>query len=98
MVESPGACPLKQQIARQTKRTMNLVSQLAKASAASPPKRVLGIDLGTTNSTVAQVQLPLNPAGSAESLCECLPGSKSVARAAEAARNQGDPEGSRRTN
>ena len=29
---------------------------------------------------------------------ERLPGSKSVARAAEAARNQGDPEGSRRTN
>jgi hypothetical protein len=29
---------------------------------------------------------------------EGLPGSKSVARAAEAARNQGDPEGSRRTN
>src|ERR1019366_4431027 len=52
---------------------MNLVDQLAKASAASPPKRVLGIDLGTTSSTVAQVQLPLNPAGSAESLCECLP-------------------------
>jgi hypothetical protein len=29
---------------------------------------------------------------------EDVPGSKSVARAAEAARNQGDPEGSRRTN
>jgi hypothetical protein len=29
---------------------------------------------------------------------EGLPGSKSVARAAAAARNQGDPEGSRRTN
>ena len=29
---------------------------------------------------------------------EGLPGSKSVARVAEAARNQGDPEGSRRTN
>jgi hypothetical protein len=35
-------------------------------------KRVLGIDLGTTNSTVAQVQLPLHPAGSAELLCECI--------------------------
>ena len=52
---------------------MNLVDQLAKATAASSPKRVLGIDLGTTNSTVAQVQLPLNPPGSAQSLCECLP-------------------------
>ena len=51
---------------------MNLVEQLAKASAASPPKRVLGIDLGTTNSTVAQVQLPLDPAGSPELLCECI--------------------------
>lgn len=51
---------------------MNLVAQLAKASAASPPKRVLGIDLGTTNSTVAQVQLPLDPAGSPDSLCECI--------------------------
>jgi hypothetical protein len=29
---------------------------------------------------------------------EAPPGSKSVARAAEAARNQGDPAGSRRTN
>ena len=51
---------------------MNLVEQFAKASAASPPKRVLGIDLGTTNSTVAQVQLPLDPAGSPELLCECI--------------------------
>ncbi len=51
---------------------MNLVEQLAKASAGSPPKRVLGIDLGTTNSTVAQVQLPLDPAGSPELLCECI--------------------------
>ena len=51
---------------------MNLVQQLAKASATSPPKRVLGIDLGTTNSTVAQVQSPLDPAGSPELLCECI--------------------------
>jgi hypothetical protein len=51
---------------------MNLIEQLAKASAASPPKRVLGIDLGTTNSMVAQVQLPLDPAGSPELLCECI--------------------------
>jgi BRO family, N-terminal domain len=35
-------------------------------------KRALGIDLGTTNSTVAQVQLPLDPAGSPELLCECI--------------------------
>lgn len=51
---------------------MNLVEQLANASAASPLKRVLRIGLGTTNSTVAQVQLPLNPAGSPELLCECI--------------------------
>lgn len=51
---------------------MNLIEQRAKASAASPPKRVLGIDLGTINSTVAQVQLPLDPAGSPELLCECI--------------------------
>jgi molecular chaperone DnaK (HSP70)/tetratricopeptide (TPR) repeat protein len=51
---------------------MKLVEQLAKASAGSPPKRVLGIDLGTTNSTVAQVQLPLDPAGTPELLCECI--------------------------
>ena len=51
---------------------MNLVEQLAKASAGSAPKRVLGIDLDTTNSTVAQVQLPLDPAGSPELLCECI--------------------------
>lgn len=50
---------------------MKLVEHLAKASPASPRKRVLGIDLGTTNSTVAQVQLPLDPAGSPELLCEC---------------------------
>jgi molecular chaperone DnaK (HSP70) len=43
---------------------MNLVEQLATASAGSPPKRVLGIDLGTTNSTVAQVHLPRLAAGS----------------------------------
>jgi molecular chaperone DnaK (HSP70) len=51
---------------------MKLVEQLAKASAGSPPKRVLGLDLGTTNSTVAQVQLPLDPAGTPELLCECI--------------------------
>ena len=51
---------------------MNLVEQLAKASAASQPKRVLGIDLGTTNSTVAQVRLPLDPAGTPELLCEYI--------------------------
>src|SRR5579859_3485715 len=51
---------------------MKLVEQLAKASAGSPPKRVLGIDLGTTNSTAAQVQLPLDQAGSPELLCECI--------------------------
>ena len=51
---------------------MNLVEQLAKASAGSPQRRVLGIDLGTTHSTVAQVQLPLDPAGPPELLCECI--------------------------
>ena len=34
--------------------------------------RVLGIDLGTANPTVAQVQLPLDSAGSPELLRECI--------------------------
>ena len=45
---------------------MNLLEKLRTAAAgASPGTRVIGIDLGTTNSTVAQVQLPLDPAGGA---------------------------------
>ena len=52
---------------------MNLLEILRTAAAAARPgTRVIGIDLGTTNSTVAQVQLPLDPAGSPELLCECI--------------------------
>jgi molecular chaperone DnaK (HSP70) len=52
---------------------MNLLEKLRTASArAKPGTRVIGIDLGTTNSTVAQVQLPLDPAGPADRLCECI--------------------------
>jgi hypothetical protein len=35
-------------------------------------KLYLGIDFGTTNSTVAQVQLPLDPAGTLELLCDAF--------------------------
>lgn len=54
-------------------RLMTLLERLRTAAAsAKPGTRVIGIDLGTTNSTVAQVQLPLDPAGSPELLCECI--------------------------
>ena len=52
---------------------MSLLEKLRTAAASTKPgTRVIGIDLGTTNSTVAQVQLPLDPAGTAELLCECI--------------------------
>ena len=39
---------------------MNLLKKLrAAAGTARPDTRVIGIDLGTTNSTVAQVRLPI---------------------------------------
>jgi hypothetical protein len=41
-----------------------MIEQLARSSAASPLKRVPGIDLRTRKSTVPQAQLPLAPAGS----------------------------------
>lgn len=51
---------------------MNPYAELSSASSTNSPCRVIGIDLGTTNSTVAQVRLPLQPGGSAEAACECL--------------------------
>ena len=55
---------------------MNFLEMLRRDGCAknlpSQPVRVLGIDLGTTNSTVAQVQLPLDPDRSPEMLCECI--------------------------
>ena len=51
---------------------MNPLHELTRRSAGMSPCRVLGIDLGTTNSTVAEVTLPLDPAKGAEALCECL--------------------------
>ena len=53
---------------------MNLLEKLrAAAVGARPGTRVIGIDLGTTNSTVAQVRLPLPEGASAEFSCECVP-------------------------
>jgi molecular chaperone DnaK (HSP70) len=53
---------------------MNLLEKLRTASAsAKPGTRVIGIDLGTTNSTVAQVRLPLPENSAAEFACECVP-------------------------
>ena len=53
---------------------MNLLEKLrAAAAGARPGTRVIGIDLGTTNSTVAQVRLPLPESSSAEFACECVP-------------------------
>jgi molecular chaperone DnaK len=51
---------------------MNPFAELSSASSTNLPCRVIGIDLGTTNSTVAQVRLPVEPGGSAEATCECL--------------------------
>lgn len=51
---------------------MKLFSELAAASSKNAPSRVIGIDLGTTNSTVAQVKLPLAADATPESACECL--------------------------
>ncbi len=52
---------------------MNLLEKLRTAASSKPGTRVIGIDLGTTNSTVAQVRLPLPENSSAEFLCECVP-------------------------
>jgi molecular chaperone DnaK (HSP70) len=52
---------------------MNLLEKLRTAASAKPGTRVIGIDLGTTNSTVAQVRLPLPETSSAEFACECVP-------------------------
>lgn len=53
---------------------MNLLQQLRTAAASTgQTTRVIGIDLGTTNSTVAQVRLPLPADKCAEFACECVP-------------------------
>ena len=52
---------------------MNLLEQLSSHSSNLAPCRVIGIDLGTTNSTVAQVRLPLSESSTAEFACECVP-------------------------
>lgn len=51
---------------------MNLLEKLCSAAVAKPGARVIGIDLGTTNSTVAQVRLPLPDDSMAEFACECV--------------------------
>ena len=53
---------------------MNLLKKLrAAAGTARPDTRVIGIDLGTTNSTVAQVRLPIAENFAAGFACECVP-------------------------
>lgn len=52
---------------------MNLLEKLRTAAKAKPGARVIGIDLGTTNSTVAQVRLPIPDNSTAEFACECVP-------------------------
>jgi molecular chaperone DnaK len=51
---------------------MNLIQQLAAAAHDKPARRVIGIDLGTTNSTVAQVQLPISEGASPDEICDCI--------------------------
>lgn len=51
---------------------MNLLEQLASHSSTCAPCRVIGIDLGTTNCTVAQVELPIADDADPESACTCL--------------------------
>ena len=52
---------------------MNLLEKLRAAASAKPGVRVIGIDLGTTNSTVAQVRLALPDNSTAEFACACVP-------------------------
>ncbi len=51
---------------------MNPLAKLTAASSGFAVTRVVGIDLGTTNSTVAQVCLPVAAEATAEAACECL--------------------------
>jgi len=51
---------------------MQLLKQLIAQSTNSGAVRVLGIDLGTSNCTVAQVQLPLVTDASGEAACQCV--------------------------
>lgn len=52
---------------------MNLLKQLITYSKSLTPTRVVGIDLGTTNCTAAQVVLPLTEDASPSFACDCLP-------------------------
>lgn len=51
---------------------MKPFNELLSAATGNKTCRVIGIDLGTTNSTVAQVRLPVEANASPESACECL--------------------------
>ena len=51
---------------------MNLLQQLILHSVGHAPSRVIGIDLGTTNCTVAQVELPVAPESNPDAACRCL--------------------------
>jgi len=52
---------------------MNYLKYLIQHSQKLPTTRVVGIDLGTTNCTVAQVSLPIPEEATAAFACECLP-------------------------
>jgi molecular chaperone DnaK len=52
--------------------TLNLFETLRSRSVAGASRRVLGIDLGTTNSTVAAVNLPVPPGANPETACNDL--------------------------
>ncbi|MCX6880589.1 MAG: hypothetical protein NTW21_43305 [Verrucomicrobia bacterium] len=51
---------------------MNPLEQIVRQSQNLAPCRVVGIDLGTTNCTVAQVELPVAADADPESACTCL--------------------------
>jgi molecular chaperone DnaK (HSP70)/tetratricopeptide (TPR) repeat protein len=51
---------------------MNLLEQLVLHSSGLTPSRVIGIDLGTTNCTVAQVELPVAAGSHPDAACKCL--------------------------
>lgn len=51
---------------------MNFLQQLRKSAAQLPPCRVIGIDLGTTNCTVAQVELPIADDHGPDGACTCI--------------------------
>ena len=50
-----------------------LLKKLREHTAAETERRVIGIDLGTTNSTVAQIRIPVEVDSPAIDICDCIP-------------------------